>query len=664
MLVVLKEGRRNLDVFIEEAKALALGAYPHIHWDDFCWTVTSFETKRAHDKRELNLYFTRNRANRNVPYEPFEQPFADFAKATVCLLTAERGVGYKCQRNFVMAFRFLYEAMLGWSTVDPVLLTRGHFKAAAITAHNAYSRVAAYSIGALLQQISQLVDEREIARLRIGFINPIGHPPHADGLDEESQAKGMLKLPSKLALENLAIASNAPLNDDERILLRVIDLLVVGGFRIGEALTLPVNCWVEEAAYDENCRPRTDPLTGKRVKRYGLRYWPEKGGQPVVKWLADCAVPLADRAVKDLTRLCEPARRAAAVLERDPDRVPLPSGHSPDELLSRDQLIRALGLTAWGSVRTFISDLGVKPIDRERDKGRGGNKNLYRVGDIEHALVNRRATLEVVRLPGGTKQMLSQSLCVMFRNQFHKSRATLSFLPELIGYKQITVALGNDSGAPSIFSRRELTEPDGTIMRVKTHAFRHWLNTLAAKGGLSDLELALWMGRRDLTQNDAYKHGTVAERVEWVRQALADGRLHGDIADIYKSINDPVERDAFLEAFVGVAHFTPYGICLHDFTLEPCKYHLNCLKGCGEYIRTRGDKEEQRNIRALRVFTASELKKAQLAMSAREFGASNWVDHNRDILDGANRALAVDAEPGDVMVRVFPGGKVPTQQPI
>ena len=57
------------------------------------------------------------------------------------------------------------------------------------------------------------------------------------------------------------------------------------------------------------------------MKRCGLRYWPEKGGDPVVKWLPDCAVPLAKRAVDDLTRLCQKAREAAAVLERHPDRV-------------------------------------------------------------------------------------------------------------------------------------------------------------------------------------------------------------------------------------------------------------------------------------------------------------------------------------------------------
>jgi len=145
----------------------------------------------------------------------------------------------------------------------------------------------------------------------------------------------------------------------------------------------------------------------------------------------------------------------------------------------------------------------------------------------------------------------------MFRNQFHSTHATLRFLPELIGYKQLMTALGNDKGAPSIFSRRGLLELDNSPIRVRSHAFRHWLNTLADRGGLSDLELALWMGRRDPRQNAAYKHGTVAQRVRWAREAIKDGRLYGDIADIYDGMNDPAEKEEFLETFVSVATLHP-----------------------------------------------------------------------------------------------------------
>jgi hypothetical protein len=255
-------------------------------------------------------------------------------------------------------------------------------------------------------------------------------------------------------------------------------------------------------------------------------------------------------------------------------------------------------------------------------------------------------------------QTLSQSLCVMFRNQFRGKHATLRFLPELIGYNQLTVALGNVHGALSIFSRRGLVEADNLPIRIRSHAFRHWLNTLADRGGLSDLELALWMGRRDPRQNAAYKHGTVAQRVEWAREAIKDGRLYGDIADIYNGMNDPVEKEEFLETFVSVAHFTPYGVCLHDFALEPCRYHLNCLSGCGEYARTKGDKEERSNLRQLRVFTERQLKMAEQAMTNAEYGASNWVDHNRRILTNTEAALAVDDDAETVeigkTIRLFP----------
>jgi hypothetical protein len=267
--------RLRLSQLIEEAKASA--TYPGIDWDNFRWSLTVFCTDRAHDKRELNLYFTRRRQDRSAPYVPFEQPFADFAKALVRSQASERDAGFKDLKHLITALRFLYEALSGWSTTDPTHLTRGHFQSAVLAAHDCYAHGTSYNLGHRLEQISKIVDDRRITRMRTGFVNPISHPAYADGLDEESQARGMLKMPTRYALENLALASNKPFDDNERILLRVVDLLVTGGFRIGEALTIPVNCWIEEAAFDRQGRPKLDPRTSMPIKRYGLRYWPEKG---------------------------------------------------------------------------------------------------------------------------------------------------------------------------------------------------------------------------------------------------------------------------------------------------------------------------------------------------------------------------------------------------
>jgi hypothetical protein len=469
-----------------------------------------------------------------------------------------------------------------------------------------------------------------------------------------SENEGVRKMPSLAALNALANASNNPVDDDERVLLRTIDLLVVGGFRVGEVLTLPLNCWVEELAYDQNGKPKTNVL-GEQIKHYGLRYWPEKGGVPVVKWLPDYAVQLAKRAVDDLTQLCASARQVAAVIEKNPDRVPLPGKFSQDDLLSRRQLEKVLGLRGYNAVRCFLEEqMDVKSFVL----GKHGVAHLYRVEDIEKALVGRCGQLKVLQKPNGKIQMLSQSLCVKFINQFNSTRATLFFLPEIITYSDIMSALGSDKEVASIYSRRGLIEADGIPMRIRTHAFRHWLNTLADKGGLSDIDLALWMGRRDFRQNVAYKHGTVEQRVAWAREMIVTGTLQGVVADTYHSINDPVEKHDFLTTFVTAAHFTPYGVCVHDFAQEPCKYHLNCLNGCSEYLRTKGDLEEQHNLRELRVFTLEELKKATEAYKNETWGASNWVDFNQRNLAGIDAALAVDESESNTgeTIRVFPQG--------
>jgi hypothetical protein len=210
----------------------------------------------------------------------------------------------------------------------------------------------------------------------------------------------------------------------------------------------------------------------------------------------------------------------------------------------------------------------------------------------------------------------------------------------------------------TVFSRRGITQRDGSPMRIRTHAFRHWLNTLADQGGLSDVELARWMGRRNIQQNQAYKHGTVEQRVAWAQEMLVAGKLHGVTASVYHGIEDPVEKQTFLQTFVGVAHFTPYGVCTHEFALTPCPYHLNCLSGCSDYLRTQGDEEERHNLIELRDFTASELSKAEHASLGDVGGAGNWADFNRRTLAGIEAALAVDEKENyeaTTQVAVFAG---------
>lgn len=661
----LAKEQARLNELVAEAKQI--NPYPNAVWDEFCWNIEGFGNRRIHDKRVLKIYFTRVKKNNRDLYEPFKQPFSDFAKMLIVTSAAMRGVGYSAQKATIDALRYLYETLIAGGSTAPSDLLPRHFKAAAAVAAKRRDHSGAYTLSTNLQRIAYFLDEHLLTPAAMNFKNPITKPLTSDGPDEKSQQKGLNKMPSSEALVALAAASNAPLDDDEKILLRTIDLLVAGGFRVGEVLSLPLNCWVEEAVPEENFAPVANKKAEEPLKRCGLRYIPEKGGEPFVKWLPDKTVPFAKRAVDDLIRLCAPAREQAAILEQNPDRVPLPGNPVPEELIDRNQIAESLGITPrW--MRVLIeSRLDLNSINVSFSKE--GCKKLYRVADIERALLQLRAPLDVLNVPGKKVQKLSESLCVMFMNQFDKSKTTMRFLPQLVGYRQITTALGAEQHAASIFSRRGLKASDGSYLKIKTHAFRHWLNTMADQGGLSDMQLALWMGRSDLQQNAAYKHGTTAQRAGWAKEALKSGKLSGVIDDIYSQINDPAEKRQFLDTFVNAAHFTDYGVCLHDYALDPCKYHLNCLSGCGEFLRTKGDQAERRKIRELRVFTARQLEMAQEAMREDEFNANAWVEHNRTILEGCDTALSVDEElngkavlaPNEekITVKTFPDKDVP-----
>jgi hypothetical protein len=85
------------------------------------------------------------------------------------------------------------------------------------------------------------------------------------------------------------------------------------------------------------------------------------------------------------------------------------------------------------------------------------------------------------------------------------------------------------------------------------------------------------------------------------------------------------------------------GICVHDFAVEPCPYHLNCLRGCPDYLRTRGDDKERRQLLRLKADTEEALAHVQrLAIEEGSVTVQAWVDHHEQTLRGIETALAAD----------------------
>lgn len=154
--------------------------------------------------------------------------------------------------------------------------------------------------------------------------------------------------------------------------------------------------------------------------------------------------------------------------------------------------------------------------------------------------------------------------------------------------------------------------------------------------------ISRWLGRESRRQTDTYRHATPDERLQWVKQGIRDGQIRGAVADAYFTL-PLAERDSFLEGQVQAVHVTPMGICVHDFAVEPCPYHLNCLRGCPDYLRTRGDDRERRHLLRLKADTEEALAHVQrLAIEEGSVTVQAWMDHHEQTLRGIEAALAVD----------------------
>ncbi|MEF2144378.1 MAG: hypothetical protein V3573_02935 [Desulfovibrionaceae bacterium] len=619
------------------AMARDLPVYPGVEWEDPIWDVTSFQKGDIHKKRSYNLKFLRrNDGKHKGQVMPLGDSFSEFCKSLVRVKQMERNISFDPLQRLLDAARVLFDVMVKSGIEDDLgKLRKRHFALSEEIVLKTYMPATAYRMGKALQDVAKLVDRFNVSESKIGYKSTLKKPSGRDARTSEGQEAGMEKMPSPEIFEALAEISCAPVDTNELIRVRIVDLLVVGGFRIGEVLSLPKECWVEKPQYSDGGAELRDEMTGEQLVSCGIRYWPEKGGEPSIKWIPSHTVPLAIRAVEDLQSHCQLARDRALVLEANPDRVPIADLEGDSGLASSKQIGEAVGRS---DVSCFINQLGIKPVQRTSESGEVA---LFQIVDLEKALHKRCGALQVRRGTGGRVQMLSGSLCVCFYNQFKSSVGSFKFIAELINEQHISDFLGGKSGRASAFSRHGFKDSSGRPLRVNTHAFRHWLNTLADHGGLNELQLARWMGRKDIRQNEAYKHATVAQRVEWAKQMIVEGELSGPVSEVYQGL-DPVDRDVFLEAHVSTVHFTQFGLCLQDYSVEPCEYHLQCLRGCLHYLRTKGNIRERANLKKLEEVLELQIDRYRDSSGKLANEHDPFLKHSLRQMEGVKAALAVD----------------------
>jgi len=279
---------------------------------------------------------------------------------------------------------------------------------------------------------------------------------------------------------------------------------------------------------------------------------------------------------------------------------------------------------------------------------------------------------------GGTSRILlrtSETLAIAFDGQFRfggREANVFRAVPRRVTLMDINYALGSDDSRPSIFSRRSLTESDGTQIRLTSHQPRHWRNTIYHLTGMSDVQQALALGRKRLDQNVYYQHTSIEEdtaahqeylafnshheRIDFLHTGIRDKRIQGALTDSYHALlsdKGTTTAEAFLAVHATALHVTPFGGCIHDFSQAPCPKHLQCWNGCS-HLHLMGTSSERANLRR----QAENLTMAitiMRAAGAGEAGSDVWLADQEEKLKNLKSVLACDTNTG--VQRVFPNGQ-------
>jgi hypothetical protein len=624
------DAQQNLANFIAGARKLS--AFGPVDFDDPIWRVESIKKKRASSSRTgvRTLYFTQSKPGdrKGEDRVPLRSPLADFIKALVRKREDAAPKHIEDHQIIIRAARFLEPVMAGIE-YDPCRLLSDHFANAAKASRETDTGATAYALGKKLAEIADWLNRYGIGRARIDFKNP---NPRVDDsnvrIGEAADARRAQKLPQEEELDALADLANRVTEPADIVRMRAVELLVCGGWRINELLSIPADCEVEELAF-ENGEPVLDS-GGKQIVRYGIRYFGEKGAPPLPKWIPTALVDVAKRAISDVRRITAPSRDAVRFMHQNPGYIPAPGldRGDMDEFVSADQLEVILGYSKSG-VKQWLKSRGIRV-------NIGSQFGAYK----KDVVTQIRSAISGT--DDGSLHRVDDYLFLIPENMMSAYKASLPGSVRLVTDGMISVFIGGKTGVPSIFEKFGIKGADGQLIRMNTHQFRHWLNTLAQEGGMNQMEIARWSGRKDVWQNAAYDHVSGAQLAKRVRALVEAGDIRGPLAKVQDRL-PPADRKHFREATIATAHVTDIGQCIHDWSMMPCPTFGDCA-GCDEHLVVKGDFSQRAAAEQLLSETERLLAKAREEAADETYGASRWVVAHQRMAANLQAVIAVHTD--------------------
>ena len=594
-----------------------------LDWDSETWDLTGYVVFRARLSRVRVrwLNFDTSIAESGLS---MKQPFLNFAKSY-----------FRYQHGFhptkaylfrLFALRALERALCAVpdNGSEPKIedVDGAVFNRAAQLIGDKYGVRTAYCIGKNLEWIASFIIEKRLTRVSFSWKNPLHRAPDNDRVGQEDDMARARKIPTEEVLNALAKAYVTATTPRDILITSTAAVLCSAPVRIGELLTLPVECEHQDSSSEK--------------KRYALRWWPEKGADPMLKWIVPSIEQVTQDAVKRLRQLTEPWRKVAKWYEDHPDEIYLPEEH--DHLRHRqeiriDDMLELFGVVRRESVRLWLIAKKITWC------GTGVEARCSFAEFTRGVLDDLPKTFPILDLETGLR--FSDAMFVVAANFFsgRNSRIMISAVVQDIFHTEL--GSGWKEAKTSVFSRLGITSEDGTPIVIRSHQFRHLLNTMAQRGGASQIDIAMWSGRKQLSDNNTYDHTTSEEFLAMVRTTTG-GSILGPIGELIA--NTPIPKAEFLSVKMPTAHVTELGFCTHDWTMLPCERHLDCIN-CTSHACIKGDLGKTERIKDMLRRSKELLAEAEIAQTEEYTGADRWVIHQRTTVERLDNLIKILDDP-------------------
>ena len=441
--------------------------------------------------------------------------------------------------------------------------------------------------------------------------------------------------------------------------------------RGGELNFLTVDCLFEETHSEKVRNEETQQLEDKETTILYIRWKAEKGGGFISKPVHPLIAPTVKEAVKRLIEIGEPARKAAKWAIEKPDQF-----YRHDKCITSKEHEEHMPLTVAEFAAAFnlqdrsvgqdtlsINTDTIKKLYKQKwVESLVDNKKYLTYSDLAKFTVHKysRKFPKWPKIPE-VNQPIHDLLCLIRENEFHSD-----FEPKQYSFECPNLNLLNDAlgaihqrlpGTHSLFSELGIQNEDGGEVVISSHQIRVWLSTMAERGEMDSLDLAMFAGRSRVEDNRAYDLRLMSEFKAESRKLLELGLegLDGTTALEAVKVNVPVTFEMLgRKDRIGTVQVSGYGYCEHDWTMTPCTKAGECIS-CKEHACVKGLPKNVEHLKQLEEVVQNELNRAAVATQEGFHGANAWlVYHGKKlaIIKTLLKYLEDDQLPDGLILRI------------